>query len=90
MGRRRVTRCPGSDHGARVGRVGLGPQGQVQVWVRVSGLTHNEALGFREFAEQFPEVFIPLFVRRAQHLDKVSEVRTRMGVHTPNSAPQSS
>lgn len=35
-----------------------------------SGLTHNEAFGFREFAEQFPEVFVPLFVRGAQHLGR--------------------
>lgn len=36
-----------------------------------SGLTHNEAFGFREFAKQFPEVLVPLFVCGAQHLGEV-------------------
>lgn len=34
-------------------------------------LTHDEAFGLRELAEQFPEVLVPLFVRGAQHLEEV-------------------
>lgn len=33
-----------------------------------TGVIHNEAFGLREFAEQFPEVLVPLFVCGAQHI----------------------
>ena len=50
-------------------------------------LTHNEAFCFREFAEQFPEVLVPLFVRGAQHLGDVWEVRTGTDFYTPKILP---
>lgn len=41
-----------------------GHLGRLGAWT----LTHDEALCFRKFAEQFPEVLVALFVCGTQHL----------------------
>lgn len=56
-----------------------GHSGQLQGWAWGAGLTHDEALGFRELAEQLPEVLVPLLVGGAQHLGAAREVRTPRG-----------
>lgn len=61
---------PGGAQASREAGVRAEPWIQVRNGLGAWRLTHDEALCLREFAEQFPEVLIALFVSGTQHLPR--------------------